>query len=151
VISVPEAFSTYLNQKSAVSFTVKGLPNQVFHANVSRLAGALDTRLRSQRTEMDVMNNDKKLLPGMVAEVNIPLDGNANTFIVPKSSVVNAPIGTFVIKAENNKAVWVRVKLGRTSEDHEEIFGDLKTGDLLVKNANEEIRDGSEIKTMTPE
>ncbi|HLK28630.1 MAG TPA: efflux RND transporter periplasmic adaptor subunit, partial [Puia sp.] len=114
VISVPEAYASYLNEKNQVSFTVKGMPNQIFKAKVSRLAGALDLRLRSQRTEMDVINDNKKLLPGMVAEVSVPLDGNANTFIVPKTAVVNSTIKPFVIKVVNNKAQWVNVQLGRT-------------------------------------
>ncbi len=148
VISVPEAYASYLNGKSSVRFTVKGLPNQFFKANVSRLAGALDTKLRSQRTEMDVINNDKKLLPGMIAEVDVPLNGNANTFIVPKTAVVNSTVKPFVIKVINNKAQWVKVQMGRTAEGKQEIFGDLSLHDVLIKNANEEIRDGQDVKTV---
>jgi membrane fusion protein (multidrug efflux system) len=148
VISVPEAYANYLNQKSPVGFTVKGLPNQAFKANVSRLAGALDTKLRSQRTEMDVINTNKKLLPGMVAEVSVQLDGSANTFIVPKSAVVNSTVKPFVVKVVGNKAQWVHVQLGRTADNKQEIFGNLSLHDVLIKTATEEIRDGAEVKTV---
>ncbi len=148
VISVPEAYASYLNKKNQVSFTVKGLPNETFKANVSRLAGALDLKLRSQRTEMDVENNNKKLLPGMIAEVSVPLDGAANTFIVPKSAVVNSTIKPFVIKVVNNKAQWVNVQIGRTSDNKEEIFGNLSLNDVLIRTATEEIRDGADVKTV---
>ena len=148
VISVPEAYASYLNAKNSVSFTVKGLPNETFTAKVSRLSGALDTKLRSQRTEMDVMNNNKKLLPGMVAEVLVLLDGNVNTFIVPKSAVVNSTIKPFVIKVVNNKAQWVNVELGRNADGKQEIFGNLSVNDELVKTATEEIRDGADVKTV---
>jgi membrane fusion protein, multidrug efflux system len=148
VISVPEAYASYLNQKNEVSFSVKGLPNQTFKAKVSRLAGALDTRLRSQRTEMDVDNSNKKLLPGMVAEVSVPLDGSASTFIVPKTAVVNSTIKPFVIKVVNNKAQYVPVEIGRTADGKEEIFGSLTEGDQLIKSATEEIRDGADVKTQ---
>ena len=73
VLSVPEAYTGYLNHKDEVSFTVKSLPDRPFKAIIKRLSGSIDSRLRSQRVEMDVINNDKKLLPGMVAEVNLPL------------------------------------------------------------------------------
>jgi membrane fusion protein, multidrug efflux system len=148
VVSVPEAYATFLNGKSTVTFTVKGLPNQTFRAKVSRLSGALDTRLRSQRTEMDVANADKKLLPGMVAEVSVPLDGSVNTFIIPKTAVVNSTIKPFVIRVINNKAQWVNVQIGRTTDDKEEIFGNLSLNDVLIKNANEEIRDSADVKTI---
>jgi len=144
-VSVPEAYTSYLRENDTVSFTVNAFPNQKFTAYVKRLAGALDERLRAQRIEMDVMNNDKKLLPGMVADVHVPLSPKDSTFIVPKSAVVNSPERVFVIKIENNKAQWIDVKKGRESDGKVEVFGDLSPGDYLVKAASEEIRDGSTI------
>lgn len=148
VVSVPEQYTSYLKNQSQITFKVKSLPNQEFPAKVSRLAGALDVRLRSQRTEMDVFNTDRKLLPGMIAEVSIPLSGDASTFAVPKSAVLNSTQGTFVIKVVENRAVWVPVKTGSSSTEKTEIFGDVKEGDVLVKVANEEIRDNSDLKNV---
>lgn len=148
VVSVPEQYTSYLKNQSQVTFKVKSLPNQEFPAKVSRLAGALDARLRSQRTEMDVVNSDRKLLPGMIAEVSIPLTGEANTFAVPKSAVLNSTQGTFVIKVVDKRAVWIPVKTGNSSTEKTEIFGDVKEGDVLVKIANEEIRDNSDLKNV---
>ncbi|MBO9612784.1 MAG: efflux RND transporter periplasmic adaptor subunit [Dyadobacter sp.] len=151
VVSVPEQYTSYLKNQSQVSFKVKSLPNQDFPAKVSRLAGALDTRLRSQRTEMDVVNTDRKLLPGMIAEVSIPLSGDANTFAVPRTAVLNSTQGTYVIKVVDKRAVWVPVKTGSSSTEKTEIFGDVKEGDVLVKVANEEIRDNSDLKNVKQE
>lgn len=148
VVSVPEQYTSYLRNQSQVTFKVKSLPSQEFPAKVSRLSGALDARLRSQRTEMDVINSDRKLLPGMIAEVSIPLSGKASTFAVPRSAVLHSTQGTYVIKVAEGKAVWVPVKTGSSSTDKTEIFGDIKEGDVLVKVANEEIRDQSELKNV---
>lgn len=151
VVSVPEQYTSYLKNQSQVTFKVKSLPNQDFPAKVSRLAGALDARLRSQRTEMDVVNSDRKLLPGMIAEVSIPLSGDANTFAVPRTAVLNSTQGTYVIKVVDKRAVWVPVKTGSSSTEKTEIFGDVKEGDVLVKVANEEIRDNSDLKNVKQE
>ena len=148
VVSVPEAYSSYLQGKSEVNFKVKSLQNQNFHAKVSRLAGALDTRLRSQRVEMDVPNNDRKLLPGMIAEVSIPLNSATSSFVVPRSSVLNSTQGTFLIKVADEKATWIPVKTGTTSDDKTEVFGDVKEGDVFIKTVTEEIRDNSTIKNL---
>jgi membrane fusion protein, multidrug efflux system len=148
VISVPESYTGYLNHKNEVSFTVKSLPNLQFRAQVKRMAGAIDSRLRSERIEMDVVNNDKKLLPGMVAEVNVPLPANDSTFIVPKSAVVNSTQSVFVIRVVNNKAEWVDVKMGRESEGTIEIYGNLNPGDLLLKTATDEIRNGTPLQNL---
>jgi membrane fusion protein (multidrug efflux system) len=146
VVSVPEAYTSYLKNKSEISFKVKSLPNENFSAKVSRLSGALDLRLRAQRTEMDVSNSDRKLLPGMIAEVSIPLNGNAQSFVIPNSALLNSTQGTYVIKIVDQKAVWVPVKTGSSSEEKTEIFGDIKEDDVIVKSANEEIRNNSEVK-----
>ena len=54
VLSVPEAYTGYLNEKNEVSFTVKSQPGHTFRAVIKRMSGSIDDRLRSQRIEMDV-------------------------------------------------------------------------------------------------
>jgi RND family efflux transporter MFP subunit len=149
VVSVPEAYIGYLGNKSEVDFTAKSLPNQKFKARVTRLSGVLDERLRAQSIEMDVENKEKKLLPGMVAEVSVPLTSeDATAFVVPSSAVLNSTQGVYVIKVVNNKATWVPVKTGRRVEGRTEIFGDLALNDVIVKTASEEVRDSSELKNV---
>jgi RND family efflux transporter MFP subunit len=143
VISVPEAYSSYLSNGSEVSFAVKAFTGKTFTAKVSRLAGALDNRLRSQRIEMDVTNTDKKLLPGMITEVNIPMNAADSAFIVPKSAVVNSTVNVFVVRVTNGKAERVQVKTGREADGKTEIYGNLNPGDTIVSVATEELRDGA--------
>jgi len=148
VIAVPEAYTSYLDHKNEVTFTVKSLPDQKFTAKVKRMAGAIDSRLRSERIEMDVMNNDKKLLPGMVAEVNLPLPSNDSTFIVPKTAVVNSTENVFVIRVADNKAERVDVKTGREANGSIEVYGNLNPGDLLLRTATDEIRSGKMLENV---
>jgi membrane fusion protein (multidrug efflux system) len=145
-VSVPENYTGGLSNKNEVSFTVQALPNQQFTAQIKRLAGALDEKLRSERLEMDVYNKDKKLLPHMFAEVNIPLPSRDSTFIVPKTAVVTSTEKVFVIRVANHHAEWVDVKKGFQSGDMMEVYGKLNPGDQVVKQATDEIRDGSGVK-----
>jgi membrane fusion protein, multidrug efflux system len=145
VVDVPEAYTAYLKEKGQVQFTVKSLPANTFTAGIQRMAGALDYKLRSQRVEMDVDNRSKKLLPGMVAEVTLALPGQDSTFLVPPTAMINSAEGIFIIRNENGKAAWVAVKKGRTSHDLVEVFGNISSGDKIVKHASEEIRNGSMI------
>jgi RND family efflux transporter MFP subunit len=145
VVSVPEAYTQYLNTGDEVNFHVKALPEETFKAKIKRQAGALDTRLRAERMEMDVFNDNKKLLPGMIAEVTITLDSKDSTFVVPKTAVVNSPERIFVIRVVNHKAEWVDVHKGRTIEGQTEVYGNLTPGDKLIKTATDEIREGTTI------
>jgi membrane fusion protein (multidrug efflux system) len=145
VIYVPEAYTGYLDQQDKVNFTVNAFPNEKFTAQVKRLAGALDLKLRSQRIEMDVANEKKRLLPGMVSSVIIPLSTKDSSFILPKSAVVSSQERVFVIKVVNGKAEWVDVKKGRESDGKVEVFGELTSGDAIVKTGSEEVREGSSV------
>jgi len=146
VVSVPENYTGGLSNKDNVTFTVGALPNQKFTAQVKRLAGALDVKLRSERLEMDVYNKDKKLLPHMYADVSVPLPSHDSTLIVPKTAVVTSTEKVFVIKVVNRHAEWVEVKKGFQAGDLMEVYGNLKKGDQVVKKASDEIRDGSAVK-----
>jgi membrane fusion protein (multidrug efflux system) len=146
VVSVPEAYTGALSSKDQVSFSVRSLPGQIFKAQVKRIAGALDEKLRAERLEMDVFNNKKQLLPHMYADVNIPIPSNDSTFIVPKSAVVSSTEKVFVIRVINHHAEWVNVQKGFESGDKMEVFGKLNAGDQVVKTATDEIRDGSPVK-----
>jgi membrane fusion protein, multidrug efflux system len=144
--AIPAAYTAFLNNKSDINFTVNSLVGEKFTAKIARLAGALDNRLRSERIEMDVDNSSGKLLPGMVAEISVPLPARDSSFVVPKTAVVNSTEKVFVIKKENGKAKWVEVKKGREADGKTEIYGNLNQGDTIVTAGSEEVRDGSVIK-----
>ena len=149
VVYVPEAYTSYLHQDDEIRFSVKAYPNDKFTGKVKRLAGALDKRLRAQRIEMDVINENKRLLPGMIAEVEFSLSTNPNTFVVRSSALVNSTERVFVIRVMNNKAEWVDVKKGMEINGQVEIFGPLSLGDQLVTTASEEVRNGTDVNVMT--
>ncbi|MBS1598120.1 MAG: efflux RND transporter periplasmic adaptor subunit [Bacteroidetes bacterium] len=149
VVSIPELYTGYLHDKLNIEFGTRAIPQKKFTATVSRLAGALDNKLRAERVEMDVINNDKKLLPGMVVEVKLPLPAIDSSFVVPKTAVVSSTERLFVIKISDQKAQWIDIKKGREEGNRVEIYGDLKTGDSLAKRGSEEIRNGSFVKKIT--
>ena len=92
---------------------------------------------------MDVLNEDKKLLPGQVAEVSIPLKANSSAFSVPSSAVLNSTTGVFVIAIKDHKTTWIPVKAGRNYDGKTEVFGSLTFGDTLIIQASEEVRNGA--------
>jgi RND family efflux transporter MFP subunit len=148
IISVPELSTGSLSNREQVSFTVKALPNQQFTAHIKRMAGALDSRLRSERLEMDVENPNKTLLPGMYAEVSVPTKSHDSTFVVPKSALVQSTEKVFVVRVDGqHRAQWVDVQKGLQNKDAVEVYSkELKSGDKLVKTATDEIRDGQPVK-----
>ncbi len=147
VISIPEEYTGQLSEKDSVSFTVKSIPGKLFKARIIRMAGSLDRKLRSERIEMDVYNTDKTLLPGMYAEVNIPISHTQPTFIVPASSLVISTEGIYVMRIYQSKLTRVAVTRGNENSGLTEIFGKLADHDTLVLHANDEMHDGAVMDT----
>lgn len=142
-VSVPEAYAAYLRQGDEVSFRVRSMPSKLFTAKVKRQAGALDARLRAERMEMDVENQNKELLPGMVAEILLNLNASDSSISIPKKALVSSAEGSYVIKVVGGKAQRVSVHRGRDNGDTIEIFGEINTGDVVLAEGSEEVRDGS--------
>ena len=69
---------------------------------------------------------------------------------VPKTSVVTTTERTFTVRDRNGRAEWVDVRKGTDAGDLVEISGDLKAGDLVVRLATDEIREGDAIGSGKP-
>lgn len=68
-LAVNEKYAPLIALGDTLSFTVRSLGSEVFKAQVSRKAGALDSRLRAEMIEADFVNASGRLLPGMVGDV----------------------------------------------------------------------------------
>ncbi|HVU98473.1 MAG TPA: efflux RND transporter periplasmic adaptor subunit [Puia sp.] len=147
VVDIPEAATAYLHEKDTLRFTVQNLPGHLFVATVTRMAGALDLQLRTEQLQMDVVNDNGLLLPGMFAQVNFDLTNSDQQFIVPLSAVTANSKRIFVIRIIAGKTEWVTVQKGREADGKVEIYGDLKPGDQLVAAATDELKGGTLVKT----
>ena len=96
--------------------------------------------------EGDVDNSTGERAPGMFPEVSWSIVRDRPGLLVPPTAVVTTTERTFVIRVKDGIAEWVTVKRGAVAGDQVEVIGDLKPGDVVVKRATDEIRNGSPIK-----
>jgi len=141
-VAIPEANTAYLKFGDSISFYVRSQPQEQYWAVISRKSGSLNTQLRTEKIEADVINKNHVLKPHMIAETSLTLQNQTPTFFVPKTAVVETAMGIYVIKIVQGKTQKLAVRKGRSLEDTIEIFGVLEPGDLLLKMANEEITEG---------
>jgi len=142
VVAVPEIYSSEIKQNSKINFSVNALQGKIFTANVSRISGGLEQKIRSEMIEMDVANTSQELLPGMYAHVDIKLSNDARSWVIPKSALVSSTEKLFVIKILNGKALRIEVSKGNENADKIEVFGNLSAGDIIVSDASESIKEG---------
>ncbi|WPU98433.1 efflux RND transporter periplasmic adaptor subunit [Mucilaginibacter sp. cycad4] len=144
-VAIPEDYVDKVNLKQAVTFTFNAIPGISHSAKISRSANALGI-MRSEAIEIDVLNKDGQLKPGMYAEVKIPMRSGAKSLLVPNSAIVRSTERKYVIVARNDKAVLTDIKEGLTGKDATEVFGNVKAGDRIVLNAGDDLKDGDTIR-----
>jgi len=132
-----------------VEFTIPAYPGQTFHAPIARISHAVDLNTRTMSVELDVHSTDGRLSPGSFSNVQWPVHRAAPTMFVPVSAVTNDQQRTFVERVRNGKAEWVDVVTGLSVNGNIEVFGDLKVGDEVIRNATDAIRPGQQVKTAS--
>ena len=141
-VAIPEDYVDKVDLKQAVTFTFNAMPGREHTAKISRSANALGN-MRSEAIEIDVINNNGQLKPGMYAEVKIPMLSGAKSLLVPNTAIVRSTEREYVITVRNGKAKLIDVKEGLAGKDSTEVFGALVPTDCIVTNGGDEVKDGT--------
>lgn len=145
VIPVPEEYVGSIVRGGSVDFTVPAYPRRTYSGKIARVAGVLDEKTRTMPVELDVTNRGGTLAPGMYPSVKWPVRGQSAELWVPKTSVVTTTERTFVIRGRAGRAEWVDVKKAASEGDLVAVIGNLKVGEMVVRRATDEIREGAPV------
>lgn len=146
VVAVPEEYAGGIVEGAKMTFRVPAYPERTFSGTLARVSHALDKGTRTMAVELDVANRDGSLAPGMYPSVQWPIRRFRPALFVPKTSVVTTTERIFVVRNQNGRAEWVDVRKGAAEGDLIEVLGDLKAGDMILRRASDEIREGSVIQ-----
>lgn len=72
VVALPESEWKHMANGARLAFVVPAYPGRTFTGVVARRARVLDAKSRTMPVELDVINGDGALAPGMYAEVTLP-------------------------------------------------------------------------------
>jgi len=147
VVAVPEEDVGGIVAGARVEFHVSAYPERSYAGTVARIAHTLDQKTRTMAVELDVLNRDDTLSPGMYTSVKWPVRRSRPSLMVPKTSVVTTTERTFVIRDREGRAEWINVTKGSADGDSIEISGNLQAGDRVIRRATDEIRDGAAIRS----
>jgi membrane fusion protein (multidrug efflux system) len=145
VVAVPEVDVAGIAPGARITFTVPAYPGERFSGPVARIAHSMDAKTRSMAVELDVANRGIRLSPGMYPTVEWYVRRPKPTLFVPVTSVVTTTERTFVIRVREGIAEWVNVSRGRTDGEQVEIYGPLEAGDVVVRNATDELHEGARV------
>jgi membrane fusion protein (multidrug efflux system) len=146
VVAVPEEYVGAVVRGAKVTFSVPAHPERTYSGTIARSSHVLDKATRTMAVELDVANRDGSLAPGMYPAVKWPIHQSHHALFVPRTSVVTTTERTFVVRNQNGHAEWVDVRKGPVDGDLVEVLGALKPGDMVVRRATDEIREGSALQ-----
>jgi RND family efflux transporter MFP subunit len=146
VVAVPEEDVGGIERGGKVEFRVPAYPERTFSGTIARSAHALDQKTRTMPVELDVLNSDGSLSPGMYPAVKWPVRRSRPALFVPKTSIVTTTERMFVVRDRNGRAEWVDVRKGVEDGDLVEVTGNLQPGDRVVRSATDEIREGAALQ-----
>jgi RND family efflux transporter MFP subunit len=148
VAPVPEVDAAGVVVGSQVQFSVSSFPDKRFSGTVARISNDLDKETRTMPVELNFLNPDFKILPGMFCKVYWPTRRHEASLFVPISAVVTTPLNTFVCKIKNDVVEWVTVRKGQIMDGMVEVFGNLQEGDLVAQEGSEELDNQSRVNPV---
>jgi RND family efflux transporter MFP subunit len=148
IIPVPQIDTAGVVLGSQVTFSVSAFPGRKFNGTVARISNTLDKETRTMDVELNYLNPDYKVLPGMFCEVFWPTRRHERSLFVPITAVVSTPLQTFICRVKNNVLERVIVRKAEIMNGMVEVFGDIKEGELVAQDATEELQDNSKVEAI---
>lgn len=154
---MPEQFIGKLKVGQTIELTVDAFPDIVFKGEIQSLDARVAQDTRTLLVRGLLPNKERKLLPGMFANVSV-LAGDAQEVVtVPRTAVTYSLYGdnVYVVKQEpakegqnGDQLVAERrfVKTGQTREDRVAILSGLATGEQVITTGQLKLNPGAHIR-----
>jgi len=149
--NVPQANAPGIHVGMPAELTVNEFPDRKFAGKVTRTANELDPNARTLLVEVQVANEDGKLLPGMYAQIRFQNHRDTPPLLVPGDTLIagNAGLQVAVLTdaADGAKKIHLQpVKIGRDFGTETEVLSGLTGNELLVVNPGDEVKEDALVK-----
>lgn len=150
---VPQQALAQMKIGQPVSATVDTYAQQTFSGAIEAINSKVDSSSRNVQVRANLHNPDKRLVPGMFANVRIQYGGKNDQITLPQTVVTYNPFGDTVFVVEKNGVddkgsprltVQQRfVKLGATRGDQIAVLSGIKPGEIVVSAGQMKLRNGT--------
>lgn len=148
MLQVPQSAAARVRPGMSAKVTARELGDTAFAGTVIRTAGAFDASTRTLLTEVHIPNRDRRLLPGMFAQVLLKVPSAGASLRIPAIALIVRAEGTLVARVDSNTVHLVPVTLGRDFGTSIEVLDGVNAGDALVVNPVETLADGAKVRAI---
>ena len=151
--SIPEIYLPKLILGQTVKLKSAAYPQEEFTGKVCALESLVDANARSLKMRAEIINQEKKLLPGTYVQVYLLIGEMRKVIKVPQIAIVYDTTGDYVYRVIDGKAVKTMVVLGAKDKEDVIINSGLAVGDTIVTSGLQKVEDGAAVldkKNMPP-
>jgi RND family efflux transporter MFP subunit len=147
VADVVERDLRRITQGLKADVEVDAFPGETFSGRVAHVAPVLDPATRTAQIEIEIVNSDFRLKPGMYARVNFTIEKRDNTLVVPANAVVDLGGNRGVFQPEEGDVVakFKPIQTGLSDQNLIEVESGLIEGERVVTTGAAALRDGDKI------
>ena len=152
--NLPQNNAEQIKVGQEVEVTTDAFKDASFTGRITAVSPKVDTNTRNIQVEAQLANPDKKILPGMFANVNIKIGDQVKFLTLPQTAVTYNPYGStvFIAKSAGKKdkqgkeileAQQVFVTTGATRGDQVAILKGVEEGATVVTSGQLKLKNGT--------
>jgi RND family efflux transporter MFP subunit len=134
-----------------VTVQVDSLAGKIYTGKIVRFQNEVNDQTRTMITEIELMNPDLEIIPGMYAVALFKFGERPNALAVPTQCVSNPRDPTCYVVNANHEVEVRKVKLGIEMADKYEILSGVQEGELVVVSSSAKIHSGQKVDAKLTE
>jgi membrane fusion protein, multidrug efflux system len=147
VVYLGQDIAAFIHEDDDVKLWQDERPTQTWPAKITRLAGNLDPRTRTELAEIWFDNRDRRILPGVYlhAEIQVKVDP---TPLVSNEALITRGGKSYVAVIGNNVAHLAQVTVGYSNGRDIQIVSGLQGTETVGMNVPPEVVEGSRVTSV---
>lgn len=152
--TLPQGTAGMIQVGQEIQMTTDAFKDAAFKGKITAVSPKVELNTRNMQIEAVVSNPDKKVLPGMFANVNINLGERVKYLTLPQTAVTYNPYGSTVFIARKTdrldkqgkpvlEAEQIFVTTGLTRGDQVAIIKGIEPGALVVTSGQLKLKNGT--------
>ncbi len=148
--AVPERFISLVSIGQLIEAEVQAYPGEIFRGTVTAVDPGIERATRNFRIRGSFENADRRLRPGMFAEIRGTVPKRDEVLTIPEIAVAYAPYGdsVFVIDRKGDELSVSRrqITTGEVRGGRVAVLSGLSAGDQIVSAGHNKLRNGMKVQ-----
>lgn len=147
MVNVLEKDIPLLDRIEDAQVTTGTYPGEVFKAGIKKMSQQVDVSTRTMPVEIDILNNDGKLKPGMFVNIELLIKKADNILILPVQCILKDNKGSYVYTVGADSTAQSKyIETGIEQDNNKEIISGLNEEDKVILAGQTLVKNGMKVK-----